>query len=74
MATLGRRGDNGFPLARDLNPSRIRIDDFKPLGREVRKHPPAQIRKLAASIAHPNRVLRGARGHPPGLADARYLS
>ena len=41
---------NGFAVARNLNPVLVRIDTLKPLGREARKHPPAQIRKLQASI------------------------
>ena len=57
MPPLSHTRENGFPLARDLDPSLIRIDEFKPLGREVRKHPPAQIRKLAASIAQFGVVL-----------------
>jgi DNA modification methylase len=41
---------NGYAIARNLNPNLVRIDALKPLGRETRKHPPAQIRKLQASI------------------------
>ena len=37
-------------LSRNLNPNLVRIETLKPLGRETRKHPPAQIRKLQASI------------------------
>lgn len=44
-----RRG-NGFLLSRDLNPELIPIASCKPLGRATRKHPPAQVRKLAASL------------------------
>jgi hypothetical protein len=41
---------NGFAISRNLNCSLVRIETLKPLGRETRKHPPAQIRKLQASI------------------------
>jgi hypothetical protein len=41
---------NGFILSRDLNPHRVAVAGCKPLGRETRKHPPAQVRKLAASL------------------------
>ena len=37
-------------VSRNLNPNLVRIETLKPLGRESRKHPPAQIRKLQASI------------------------
>jgi predicted phage terminase large subunit-like protein len=29
-----------------LNPTLVRVESLKPLGRETRKHPPSQIRKL----------------------------
>jgi ParB-like chromosome segregation protein Spo0J len=41
---------NGFALSRDLNPKLVDIGSLKPLGRQTRKHPPSQIRKLHASI------------------------
>ena len=41
---------NGFAVSRGLNPSLVSIDALRPLGRETRKHPPGQIRKLQASI------------------------
>jgi DNA modification methylase len=41
---------NGYAISRNLNPNLVRIETLKPLGRETRKHPPAQIRKLQASI------------------------
>jgi DNA modification methylase len=41
---------NGFAVSRSLNPSLVSIDALRPLGRETRKHPPGQIRKLQASI------------------------
>src|SRR5258705_4687596 len=43
-------GGNGFAVSRNLNPSLVRVESLKPLGRETRKHPPSQIRKLQASI------------------------
>src|SRR5271169_3712552 len=43
-------GGNGFAISRDLNPTLVALEALKPLGRETRKHPPAQIRKLQASI------------------------
>jgi DNA modification methylase len=46
---IQRRG-NGYALSRDLSPRLIPIADCKPLGRETRKHPPQQVRKLAASL------------------------
>ena len=44
-----RRG-NGCALSRDLNAKLIPIASCKRLGRDTRKHPSAQIRKLAASL------------------------
>ena len=44
-----RRG-NGYALSRDLTPQLVPVADCKPLGRETRKHPPQQVRKLAASL------------------------
>jgi hypothetical protein len=43
-------GGNGFAVSHNLNPHLVRIETLKPLGRETHKHPPAQIRKLEASI------------------------
>src|SRR6202158_6639469 len=43
-------GGNGFAVSRSLNPNLVPIETPRPLGRETRKHPPAQIRKLQASI------------------------
>jgi ParB-like nuclease domain len=43
-------GGNGFAVSHNLNPNLVPIETLKPLGRETRKHPPAQIRKLQASI------------------------
>src|SRR5579859_4135356 len=45
-----RAGSNGYPLARDLNPKLVRLDALKPIGRQTRKHPAAQIRKLGESL------------------------
>ena len=41
---------NGYLVSRDLNPKLVAIANCKPLGRETRKHPPGQVRKLAASL------------------------
>jgi hypothetical protein len=41
---------NGFAVSRNLNPNLVRVESLKPLGRETRKHPPSQIRKLQTSI------------------------
>src|SRR5258706_10712330 len=43
-------GGNGFAVSRNLNPNLVRVESLKPLGRETRKHPPSQIRKLQGSI------------------------
>ena len=42
--------NNGYAVSRDLNPIFISIDCLKQVGRETRKHPPSQIKKLAASL------------------------
>jgi DNA modification methylase len=41
---------NGYALSRDLNPKLADVALLKPLGRQTRKHPPTQIRKLQSSI------------------------
>jgi DNA methylase len=41
---------NGYALARDLSPKLAPLAGLMPLGRETRKHPPQQVRKLAASL------------------------
>jgi DNA modification methylase len=41
---------NGYAISRDLNPKLVAVEVLKPLGRETRKHPAAQVRKLAASL------------------------
>jgi DNA modification methylase len=41
---------NGFAVSRDLNPKLVRVDTLKPIGRQTRKHPHAQIRKLGESL------------------------
>ena len=46
---IERRG-NGYALSRDLTPQLVPVAGCKPLGRETRKHPPQQVRKLAASL------------------------
>jgi ParB-like chromosome segregation protein Spo0J len=50
MGPVIRPGGNGYPLSRDLNPQLAPVARLKPLGRATRKHPPAQIAKLAASL------------------------
>ena len=50
MGRQPRRGANGYPLSRDLTPRLVPVADCRPLGRETRKHPPQQVRKLAASL------------------------
>ena len=50
MGPLMRPGGNGYPLGRDLTPRLLPVAQLKALGRVTRKHPPAQIRKLAASL------------------------
>lgn len=50
MDRLSRQPGNGYALSRDLTPRLIAVAACKPLGRETRKHPPRQLRKLAASI------------------------
>jgi DNA modification methylase len=41
---------NGFALSRNLNPKLVDLGSLKLLGRQTRKHPPSQIRKLQSSI------------------------
>jgi hypothetical protein len=41
---------NGFAVSRDLCPKLVNLDSLKSLGRETRKRPPAQIRKLQSSL------------------------
>jgi ParB-like chromosome segregation protein Spo0J len=41
---------NGFAVSRNLSPKLVRVDALKPLGRQTRKHPPAQIRKMGDSL------------------------
>jgi DNA modification methylase len=43
-------GGNGHAISRDLSSRLIPIASCKPLGRDTRKHPPAQVHKLAASL------------------------
>jgi ParB-like chromosome segregation protein Spo0J len=45
----GARG-NGYALSRDLTPRLVPVAGCRPLGRGTRKHPPQQVRKLAASL------------------------
>jgi ParB-like chromosome segregation protein Spo0J len=57
-------GSNGFVVSRNLNPKLVSVSLLAPLGRETRKHPPAQIRKLAESLNRLGFVL-------PVLVDRR---
>src|SRR5262249_25182529 len=41
---------NGYPISRDLKPRLVPIENLNLLGRETRKHPAQQLRKLAACI------------------------
>ena len=43
-------GSNGYAVARNLHRAHCPASTLKPLGRETRKHPPAQARKLAESL------------------------
>ena len=45
-----RRRGNGYAIARDLTPRLFPVASLKPLGRETRRHPAAQVKKLAASL------------------------
>ncbi len=50
MDRLIQRSGNGYALSRDLTPQLVPVAGCKPLGRETRKHPPQQVRKIAASL------------------------
>src|SRR5713101_2144697 len=41
---------NGYAVSRPLNSRLIPVANCKPLGRDARRHPPGQVRKLAASL------------------------
>jgi hypothetical protein len=41
---------NGYAVSRNLSAHLVPVESLKPLGRESRKHPASQIRKLAGSI------------------------
>ena len=45
-----RPGHNGYAVARNLDSKLVPVSTLKPLGRETRKHPPAQVRMLAESL------------------------
>src|ERR1700730_17924053 len=51
-------GGNGFAVSRKLNPNLVRVESLRPLGRETRKHPPSQIRKLQGSVQQFGFVLQ----------------
>jgi hypothetical protein len=44
------RHRNGYAISRDLTSRLVEVAGLAPLGRETRKHPASQIRKLAASL------------------------
>src|SRR5271166_2967083 len=48
--SVGPMKGNGFIVSRDLNSTLVPTASCKPLGRETRKHPPHQVRKLAGSL------------------------
>src|SRR4051812_16552694 len=50
-------GGNDYPFLRDLKPTLVPIANLKPLGRETRKHPPGQLRKLVDSLKYFGFVL-----------------
>src|SRR6266567_4160241 len=53
---------NGYAVSRDLHPRLIDLGRLRPLGRNTRKHPPAHIRKLKASLEQvPAVTLSGLR-------------
>ena len=60
---------NGFAVSRDLNPVLIPVESLKPLGRETRKHPASQVRKLAESLEQ-----FGSRGRWLGPGTCRQAS
>ena len=43
-------GGNRFALSRDLTPTFVDVSALKPIGRETRKHPLAQLRRLEKSL------------------------
>jgi ParB-like chromosome segregation protein Spo0J len=50
-------GGNGYIVSRDLSPRFVSVAGLRPLGRETRKHPPEQVRKLAKSLTQFGFVL-----------------
>jgi hypothetical protein len=50
VAIAPKAGGNGYIISRDLRPRLVSAAGLKPLGRETRKHPPEQVRKLATSL------------------------
>lgn len=50
MVTQPTLRGNNFAVSRDLSPTFVPVETLKPLGRDTRKHSPAQIRKIQASI------------------------
>src|SRR6516164_1478898 len=41
---------NGYVTSRNLSPRLVPVESLRPLGRETRKHPASQVRKLAESL------------------------
>jgi hypothetical protein len=70
-----RRG-NGYAVSRDLNPRLVAVASCKP--RETRKHPPGQLRKLAASLDRFGFVLArpdgGGRHRPARQGEIQRLA
>ena len=50
MTTGNRAKSNRSPLRHDLTVSHVRLEELKPLGREIRAHTKRQIKKLARSL------------------------
>jgi DNA modification methylase len=48
VASLSQNTEHA--IFRDLSSTPVRTSELKPLGRETRRHPPSQIRKIAGSI------------------------
>src|SRR5262245_32094525 len=48
---------NGYAVSRNLHPRLVNVDRLRSIGRDTRKHPPAHIRKLKASIEQYGFVL-----------------
>ena len=64
---------NGYVTSRNLSSRLVPVETLKPLGRESRKHPASQIRKLGESIerleSHPVRARRFLRAFREGRGE-----